>query len=79
MDENSPMLAESQIALAECYLSKGERTQARSLVERAQRIHQSHPNLGEHMRRSCVPTSLFGWVRLQGAPRLQSANAPGRG
>jgi len=50
MDENSPMLAESLIALAECYLSQGKRAQARSLVERAQRIHRSHPNLGEHLR-----------------------------
>ena len=50
LDENSPVVAESLIALAECYLSQGERTQARSLVERAQRIYQSHPNLGERAR-----------------------------
>jgi tetratricopeptide (TPR) repeat protein len=50
LDENSPLLAESLIALAECYLSQGERAQAQSLVERAQRIHRSHSNLGEHLR-----------------------------
>jgi serine/threonine-protein kinase len=50
LDENSPIVAESLIALAECYLSQGERAQVRSLVERAQRIYQSHPNLGERVR-----------------------------
>ena len=50
MDENSPMVAESLIALAECYLSQGERAKARPLIERAKRIHQSHANLGEHLR-----------------------------
>jgi tetratricopeptide (TPR) repeat protein len=50
LDENSPIVAESLIALAECYLSQGERAQARSLVDRAQRIYQSHPNLGERVR-----------------------------
>jgi tetratricopeptide (TPR) repeat protein len=50
LDENSPVVAESLIALAGCYLSQGERVQARSLVDSAQRIHRSHPNLGEHLR-----------------------------
>ena len=50
LDENSPLVAESLIALAECYLSHGERAQARSLVERAQRIYQTHPNFGERGR-----------------------------
>lgn len=50
LDENSPLLAESLIALAECHLAQGERTQAESLIERAQRIHRAHPNLGEHLR-----------------------------
>ena len=50
LDKNSPALAESMIALAECYLSQADRGQARSLVERAQGIHRSRPNLGEHLR-----------------------------
>jgi len=50
LDENSPVLAESLIGLAECYLSQSDLAQARALVERAQRIHRSHPNLGQHMR-----------------------------
>jgi serine/threonine-protein kinase len=50
MDENSPMVAESLIAMAECYLSQGERAKARPLIERAKRIHRSHANLGEHLR-----------------------------
>ncbi len=50
LDQNSPLLAESLIALAEYHLALGERAQARSLVERAQAIHRIHPNLGEHLR-----------------------------
>jgi tetratricopeptide (TPR) repeat protein len=50
LDENSPMLAESLIGLAECYLSQSDLAQARALVERAQRIHRTHPNLGLHVR-----------------------------
>jgi len=50
LDKSSPALAESMIALAECYLSGADRGPARALVERAQAIHRSHPNLGEHLR-----------------------------
>lgn len=50
LDENSPLLAEALVALAEWHLSQGERAQARALIERVQRIHRSHPSLGEHLR-----------------------------
>jgi hypothetical protein len=55
MDENSPMVAESLIALAECYLSQGERAKARPLVERAKRIHRSHAHLGSTPQNRAAP------------------------
>lgn len=48
---SSPWIAEAQVALADCLLTLGDRTQARYLVQRAAAIQASHAELGEHYKR----------------------------
>ena len=50
-DKNSPWLAEAQVALAECLVSLGERTRARTLLASAKAIHATHRELGEYFKR----------------------------
>jgi tetratricopeptide (TPR) repeat protein len=47
---SSPALADSQVALAECLLTLGRRDEARTLAVKAQAIHATHQDLGEHFR-----------------------------
>ncbi len=47
----SPALADAQIALADCLVDMGERTQAHALLAQAKAIHATHKQLGEHVRR----------------------------
>ena len=49
--EQSPKLADAQIALAECLLDLGQRDQAKALLAQANAIHASHKELGEHYRK----------------------------
>ena len=50
-DKVSPWLAEAEIALADCLITLGERTQAYALLAQAKAIHATHKELGEHLRR----------------------------
>jgi hypothetical protein len=47
----SPLLAEAQIALAECWLDLGQRNRAASLLAAAQSIHATHKALGEYYKK----------------------------
>lgn len=44
----SPVLADAQLALAECWIAMGQRNRAAPLVGSARSIHARHPLLGEH-------------------------------
>jgi serine/threonine protein kinase len=47
----SPLLADAQIALAECWLDLGQRHRAAVLLTAAQSIHATHKALGEHYKK----------------------------
>jgi len=47
----SPVLADAEIALANCYLDLGNRKQAQVMLTDAKAIHASHRRLGEHYTR----------------------------
>ncbi|MDE3165464.1 MAG: hypothetical protein KGN36_06645, partial [Acidobacteriota bacterium] len=47
----SPLLADSQIALAKCLAALGSPDEARPLLLQAKAIHSTHPDLGEQYRR----------------------------
>jgi len=47
----SPIIADAQIALADCLMDLGERAQARALFGQAKAIHARHKHLGEYIAR----------------------------
>jgi serine/threonine-protein kinase len=47
---SSPWIAEAQIALADCLLTLGDRTQAKYLIQLAEAIHTQHSELGDHYK-----------------------------
>jgi tetratricopeptide (TPR) repeat protein len=49
--DRSPVLADSQVALASCLLESGRRDQARALLAQARAIYSTHPALGEQFRK----------------------------
>jgi eukaryotic-like serine/threonine-protein kinase len=49
--QQSPLLAQAQVALAECELALGHTTQAQALMQAAAAIHAQHAELGEQYRR----------------------------
>ena len=48
--ERSPVLADAQVALADCYLDLGKRDEAKALLAQAKAIHAAHTELGEHFK-----------------------------
>ena len=50
-DPQSPWLAETGIALADCVADLGERGPAMALLAKAKAIHAAHRELGEHFKR----------------------------
>jgi hypothetical protein len=51
LSSTSALLADSQIALAECRLQQGKAGEASELYRRAQAIYARHPQLGVHYRK----------------------------
>ena len=49
--DQSPQLADSQIALATCLFNLGRRDEARALLIRAKAIHATHKDLGEQFKK----------------------------
>jgi eukaryotic-like serine/threonine-protein kinase len=49
--DQSPQLADSQIALGTCLVNLGRRDEARALLTRAKAIHATHPDLGEQFKK----------------------------
>ncbi|MBS1858124.1 MAG: serine/threonine protein kinase [Acidobacteria bacterium] len=49
--ERSPLMADSQVALAKCLVTVGRPGEARPLLARARGIHATHRDLGEQYRR----------------------------
>jgi eukaryotic-like serine/threonine-protein kinase len=48
--ERSPVLADAQLALADCYFDLGKRDEAKPLLAQAKAIHAAHSELGEQFK-----------------------------
>ena len=51
LDPVSPLTADAQIALANCWLDLHQFSPAKSLLTQANAIHAAHKELGEHFRK----------------------------
>jgi serine/threonine protein kinase/Tfp pilus assembly protein PilF len=62
LSSTSALLADSQVALAECRLKQGNAREANELYRRAQAIYARHPELGAHYKKPFE--DLQGTLRL---------------
>ena len=71
LSPHSPLLAESQVALAECLLMSGEIDRSRSLYLEAKAIQDFNVDLGDQYRR---PLQELGQHLAAGAPRSRRSH-----